>query len=225
MTLIVKGKTKDVYRIDDKTVRLHFKDDVTGKDGVFDPGENEVGLQIEGVGNLGLRVSSYFFDMVEDIITTHRISVNLSENTMDVYYCKPLGMGLEVIARLKAGGSFIRRYGAYVEQGADLDGFVEFTLKDDQRNDPPISETGLLALGIVTQDEIDYLKDVTLKLTRRIEENLKLKGLVLHDIKYEFGYANAQLVLMDEISAGSMRVSLDDSFVDPITLSRMILSK
>ncbi|MBF1045248.1 MAG: phosphoribosylaminoimidazolesuccinocarboxamide synthase, partial [Peptostreptococcus sp.] len=45
MNKIYTGKTKDVFEIDDKNVLLKFKDDVTGKDGVFDPGENQVGLQ------------------------------------------------------------------------------------------------------------------------------------------------------------------------------------
>lgn len=45
MKKIYQGKTKDVYELNDKEVLLKFKDDVTGKDGVFDPGQNQVGLQ------------------------------------------------------------------------------------------------------------------------------------------------------------------------------------
>ena len=58
-----EGKTKDVYELDNGNVMLKFKDDCTGKDGVFDPGENAVGLTIEGVCDVNLRLSIYFFMM------------------------------------------------------------------------------------------------------------------------------------------------------------------
>ncbi len=50
--LVYTGKTKDVFALDNGNYLLKFKDDCTGKDGVFDPGENSVGLTIEGVGDV-----------------------------------------------------------------------------------------------------------------------------------------------------------------------------
>ena len=64
MKKIYEGKTKDVYSLDNGNVLLKFKDDCTGKDGVFDPGENSVGLTIEGVGDVNLRMSIYFFEKI-----------------------------------------------------------------------------------------------------------------------------------------------------------------
>ena len=61
MKLIYTGKTKDVFALDNGNYLLKFKDDCTGKDGVFDPGENSVGLTIEGVGNVNLRMTKHFF--------------------------------------------------------------------------------------------------------------------------------------------------------------------
>ena len=55
-------KTKDVFALENGNYLLKFKDDCTGKDGVFDPGENAVGLTIEGVGDVNLRMSVYFFE-------------------------------------------------------------------------------------------------------------------------------------------------------------------
>ena len=53
-------------------VLLKFKDDVTGEDGVFDPGANTVGLTIEGAGKSGLRMTTYFFEkLAEKGIPTH----------------------------------------------------------------------------------------------------------------------------------------------------------
>ena len=62
--LVYTGKTKNVYALDNGNYELLFKDDCTGKDGVFDPGENSVGLTIEGVGDVNLRMSIYYFEKI-----------------------------------------------------------------------------------------------------------------------------------------------------------------
>ena len=85
MKLLYKGKTKDVYEAGDGNVLLKFKDDVTGEDGVFDPGANTVGLTIEGVGKSGLRMTTFFFEkMKEQGIPTHFVESDLDEVTMTV---------------------------------------------------------------------------------------------------------------------------------------------
>ena len=65
MKKIYAGKTKDVYELENGNVLLKFKDDCTGKDGVFDPGENAVGLTIEGIGKANLQTSVYYFEMLK----------------------------------------------------------------------------------------------------------------------------------------------------------------
>ena len=78
MKKIYEGKTKDVYELDNGNVMLEFKDDCTGKDGVFDPGENSVGLKIEGIGKANLRTSVYYFDMLKEAgIKTHYVSADV----------------------------------------------------------------------------------------------------------------------------------------------------
>ena len=66
MKKIYEGKTKDVFELENGNVLLKFKDDCTGKDGVFDPGENSVGLTIEGIGRANLETSVYYFEMLCD---------------------------------------------------------------------------------------------------------------------------------------------------------------
>ena len=61
-----EGKTKDVFELDNGNVMLKFKDDCTGKDGVFDPGENAVGLTIDGIGKANLETSVHFFEILKD---------------------------------------------------------------------------------------------------------------------------------------------------------------
>jgi len=132
MELVYTGKTKNVFRLEDGNYLLKFKDDCTGKDGVFDPGENSVGLTIEGVGLSNLKMSIYYFEILEKHgIYTHFVSADLDETTMTVRPAKVFGHGLEVVCRRKAVGSFIRRYGDYIEEGADLPYYVETTFKND----------------------------------------------------------------------------------------------
>src|SRR5690606_1889735 len=154
MELITEGKTKDVYKLDDGNYLLKFKDDVTGEDGKFDPGANTVGLTIEGAGKAGLRLSTFFFERLKEKgIPTHYIGSNIEEGTMKVKPAEVFGNGLEVICRYRAVGSFLRRYGMYAKEGQPLDAFVEITLKDDDRQDPPINEDALHMLGILSRDE------------------------------------------------------------------------
>ena len=89
MKLVYTGKTKDVYALENGNCLLKFKDDCTGKDGVFDPGENSVGLTIDGVGDVNLRMSIYFFEKVNAAgIKTHFVSANLKDTTMEVLSAK-----------------------------------------------------------------------------------------------------------------------------------------
>ena len=67
MEKIYEGKTKDVYKLENGNVMLKFKDDCTGKDGVFDPGENSVGLTIEGIGKANLQTSIHYFELLKEV--------------------------------------------------------------------------------------------------------------------------------------------------------------
>lgn len=227
MKKLYTGKTKDVYELENGNVLLKFKDDCTGKDGVFDPGENTVGLTIEGIGRENLKTSIYYFELLKEAnIKTHYISANIDESTMEVYPGKVFGHGLEVICRLVATGSFIRRYGEYIKDGTPLEGgYVECTFKNDAKGDPLVTSEGLAALGVMSEEMFKSMKEQTLKITKIIADDLKTIGLELWDIKFEFGYHNDEVILIDEIASGNMRVYKDGKIVDPITLTKLILNR
>ena len=224
--LIYTGKTKDVYKLDNGNCLLKFKDDCTGKDGVFDPGENSVGLTIEGVGDVNLRMSIYFFEKINAAgILTHYVSANLEDTTMEVLPAKVFGKGLEVICRNKAVGSFIRRYGALIESGADLPSYVETTLKDDEKGDPLITKDALVAIGVMSDEQYEDLKDMTQKITKIVADDLAEKGMELYDIKFEFGYdPQGRVMLIDEVASGNMRVYKNGEYVDPMTLNELFFA-
>ena len=226
-TLVYTGKTKNVFALDNGNYLLKFKDDCTGKDGVFDPGENSVGLTIDGVGDVNLRMSIYFFEKVNAAgIKTHYVSADLENTTMEVLPAKVFGHGREVICRHKAVGSFYRRYNEYIEEGADLPAYVETTFKNDELGDPLVTKDGLIALGVMTAEQYDDIKVMTQQITQIVADDLKEKGLVLYDIKFEFGYdADGKVMLIDEIASGNMRVYKDGKYIDPMTLSELFFAK
>jgi len=225
--LVYTGKTKNVYALDNGNYLLKFKDDCTGKDGVFDPGENSVGLTIEGVGDVNLRMSMYYFEKINAAgIKTHYVSANLADTTMEVLPAKVFGKGLQVICRYKAVGSFYRRYSDYCELGQDLPAYVETTFKNDAKGDPLVTRDGLIDLGVMSGEQYDAIKEMTQKITKIVADDMLEKGLVLYDIKFEFGYApDGSVMLIDEIASGNMRVYKDGEYIDPMTLSKLFFAK
>ena len=221
--LVYTGKTKNVYALENGNYLLKFKDDCTGKDGVFDPGENSIGLTIEGVGDVNLRMSVYFFEKLKEAgIPTHYVKANLEDTTMEVLPAKVFGKGLEVICRLRAVGSFFRRYGEYVENGAVLPSYVEMTFKNDEKGDPLVTKDGLVVLGVMNEKQYDDIKAETQAITAVVADEMAKRGMELYDIKFEFGYdANGDVMLIDEIASGNMRVYKDGEYVQPMTLSKL----
>lgn len=227
MELVYKGKTKDVYRLEDGTVKLQFKDDVTGEDGVFDPGADTVGLTVEGAGKSALKMTTYFFELLkEEKIRTHFIKTDLNDNALYVNNAEMFGEGLEFICRFRAVGSFYRRYGAYCKEGQALDGFVEVTIKDDERGDPPIAKDALVMLELLTEKEYDELVMLTERISRLVKDELLKKDLYLYDIKLEFGRdeTTKEIMLIDEISGGNMRVyDAKGNYIEPLELESKLL--
>ena len=226
MNLIYTGKTKNVYALENGNVLLKFKDDCTGKDGVFDPGENSVGLTIEGVGDVNLRMSIYYFEKINAAgIKTHYVSADLNETTMEVLPAKVFGKGLEVICRRKAVGSFFRRYKDYCTEGQELPYYVETTFKNDDLGDPLVTKDGLVDLGVMTAEQYDSLKAQTQAITKIVADDMAEKGLDLYDIKFEFGYdAEGNVMLIDEVASGNMRVYKDGQYIDPMTLNKLFFA-
>jgi phosphoribosylaminoimidazole-succinocarboxamide synthase len=122
-------------------------------------------------------------------------------------------------------GSFLRRYGMYAEEGQKLDSYVEVTLKDDDRNDPLITDEALEMLGIMTKEEYRVLVDLTKEIGAVVKEELAKKDLELYDIKFEFGRVGEDnhIALIDEISGGNMRAFMGDEYIEPLKLEQIML--
>ena len=226
MKKLYEGKTKDVYQLPDGNYLLKFKDDACGEDGVFDPGANQIGLTIQGKGKAGLKLSNFFFEKINSAgFPTHFVSCDVDKAQMVVCPAKMFGKGLEVICRYKATGSFVRRYGDYINEGALLTpAVVEITLKDDKRGDPLITRDSLAALGILSEKEHDTLVELVKGICALIKNECAQKKLELFDIKLEFGKAqDGKIMLIDEVSGDIMRVfDKQGKSVEPIELAEII---
>lgn len=204
MRRVYVGKTKDVFATDDGKMLLLFKDSVTGADGKIDSGANEVIGEVAGKGNSSFRLTLHFFELIKAAgIPTHFVSEGPMPNSMVVQAAR--SYGLEVVCRLRAWGSFVKRYGKFVEQGAALPSLVEFTIKDDQAGDPLINSEAMAALGIAQAEAVEHMTSAAKQITALIADDLASRGLELIDIKYEFGEVDGETVLIDEVSGDSMR--------------------
>src|SRR5690606_4264268 len=171
--------------------------------------------------------TKFFFEKLKTAnIPTHYIAADIDNATMTVMPATVFGSGLEVICRYRAVGSFLRRYGQYVQEGQTLDAFVEVTLKDDDRQDPPISKSGLEMLGILTADEYDTLEALTKQISQVVKDELAAKDIELYDIKLEFGRVNdgKEIALIDEISGGNMRAYKAGVYIEPLELEKLMLA-
>jgi phosphoribosylaminoimidazole-succinocarboxamide synthase len=219
------GKTKTVFQVEDGNILLQFKDDVTGVEGHIDPGANSVIGKVEGKGNASLKLSKHFFELLQSSdIPTHYIKANLGDNTMLVKSAITFGDGLEFICRLKAAGSFVRRYGKYIKEDQPLDYLVEITLKDDERGDPLANEQTLSQLNLMIPEEVIAAKQLTEKITKIVQHECERFGLELVDIKFEFGKIDGKLAVIDEISGDNMRVRKDGKSIEQMELYRIICS-
>ena len=103
---------------------------------------------------------------------------------------------------------------------------METTFKNDEKGDPLVTKDGLVVLGVMTEKQYDDMKAQTQQITQIVADELKARGLVLYDIKFEFGYdADGNVMLIDEVASGNMRVYKDGKYVDPMTLSKLFFAQ
>ena len=226
MKLVYDGKTKKVYDLENGNFLFEFKDDGTVDEaGNFDPGGNRAGIVVKGMGSANLRLSDFFFKKINEAgIASHYVSADLEKSTMTVKPAEFFGNGLEFICRFKATGSFMRRYASYAKEGQDLPALVEITVKDDEHGDPPITRECLEALGLINEGEYSELVSMTQKIAVLIKNELAKKDALLYDIKFEFGRRDGKIILIDEISGGSMRVYKEGTILHPFDIAGLILS-
>ncbi len=193
---LYEGKAKRVFATEDPDYCIvSYKDDATAFNG------KKKGT-IVGKGVVNNRMSNFMFKMLEENgINTHFVE---EINDRDAVVKKVDIVPLEVIVRNRAAGSFSKKYG--VPEGSDLASpILEFDYKCDALDDPLVNNYHILALGLATQEEIDKISEMTLRINELMIAFFKECNVELVDFKLEFGRFHGDIVLADEISPDTCR--------------------
>ena len=198
---IYEGKAKILYEGPEPgTIVQYFKDDATAYNA-------EKKAVIEGKGALNNRLSEYFMTGLQAIgIPTHFIKrLNMREQLVRQVEIIPL----EVIVRNYAAGSMAKRLG--LEEGTQLPRpIVEFSYKDDSLGDPLVPEEYIIAFGWASQQDLDDIVSIALRVNDFMSGVMHGVGIRLIDFKIEMGriWENEfqRLVVADEISPDSCRL-------------------
>ena len=196
--LLYEGKAKQVYSTENENEYIvYFKDDATAFNG-------EKKAEISSKGILNNKISTIMFEMLhEKQIATHFIK-NLSEREMLVKKVEILP--LEVIVRNITAGSFCKRVG--IEEGIVLDEPIfEICYKNDDYGDPMLNDDHAVAMKLATRDELQLLRNETLKINELMKSFFLKLNLKLVDFKLEFGKdCEGNIILADEISPDTCRL-------------------
>ncbi len=193
---LYEGKAKIIYATDepDKVI-AYYKDSATAFDAVKK-------ATIEGKGILNNKIASFFFKLLnEKGIPTHFIK-QLSDREMLIYKVEIIPV--EVVVRNLAAGSIVKRLGI-PEKTEFNPPLVEFYLKNDELHDPIICKEHILAMKLATEEEIEKMRELALKVNEILREFMKKQGIILVDFKLEFGRKDGEIVLADEISPDTCR--------------------
>ena len=75
------------------------------------------------------------------------------------------------------------------------------------------------------QELLGISRSESYRIIKKLNDDLKEKGLVLYDIKFEFGYdPEGRVMLIDEIASGNMRVYKNGEYIDPMTLNKLFFA-
>jgi phosphoribosylaminoimidazole-succinocarboxamide synthase len=198
---IYEGKAKTLYEGPEPgTIIQYFKDDATAFNA-------EKKATIEGKGVLNNMLSEYFMTGLNNIgVPTHFIKrINMREQLVRACEIIPL----EVIVRNYAAGSMAKRLG--LDEGTQLPRpIVEYCLKDDKLGDPLVTEEHIAAFGWASQQDMDDILSLALRVNDFLAGVMFGVGIKLIDFKIEVGRVYdgdfQRLVVADEISPDSCRL-------------------
>lgn len=197
--MLYEGKAKRVYEIEgnDDCLLISYKDDATAFNGLKKG-------QIDGKGVINNRMANFIFKKLEEEkgVETHLVEEISDRETI---VKKVEIVPLEIIVRNIAAGSFSKRFG--VEEGTVLKNpTLEFCLKDDALGDPMINDSQIMAIGAATKEELDAIRDMTMKINDFLIEYFKQADIELVDFKIEMGRYHGRIILADEISPDTCRL-------------------
>ena len=199
---VYHGKVRDVYNINDDLMVMVATDRISAFDVILPKG-------IPYKGQVLNQIAAKFLDATSDICPNWKLA---TPDPMVTVGLKCEGFRVEMIIRSILTGSAWREYkkGCREICGVKLpDGMRENerfpepiitpTTKADEGHDMNISREGIIAQGIVSEEDYNVMEDYTRRLFARGQEIAAKRGLILVDTKYEFGKRDGKVYLIDEI--------------------------
>jgi len=196
------GKVRDVYNIDDELLIMVTSDRISAFDVVLP-------RAIPYKGQVLNQIASKFLDDTSDIVPNWKIATPDPMVTVG-RLCDPFKV--EMVIRGYLSGHAWREYkdgkrsicGVPMPEGMkENDMFpnpiITPTTKASVGHDEDISKEEILKQGLVSKEDYEMLEKYTMAIYERGTQIAAGMGLILVDTKYEFGKANGEIFLIDEI--------------------------
>jgi phosphoribosylaminoimidazole-succinocarboxamide synthase len=198
---LAEGKTKIIYldRSDENLVYIRTKDDITAGDGA----RHDV---LEGKSALATATTCHVYHLLNEAGLDTHFKHKVDATTFRARRCAMVG--LEVVVRRIATGSYLKRHSEVAEGTRFLPPLIEFFEKNDALHDPQIGEEPIVARDMLTREELRMVKAEALRAFEVLERAWALRNVVLVDFKVEFGrrHADGKLILADVIDNDSWRI-------------------
>ena len=194
---LYEGKAKILYETENPDeILVYYKDDATAGNGA------KKGT-IADKGIMNNKMTAFFFDLLAKNGVKHHYLRCPSEREMIV---KKLSIiPLEVIVRNVAAGSLAQRLG--LDEGTKMPiPIIELCYKNDELGDPMVNRYHVLAMKFATDEELNAIQNIALKVNEVLTDFLREKKVDLIDFKLEFGKdKDGNIILADEISPDNCR--------------------
>lgn len=194
---LYSGKAKSVYTTDSEDFMiLLFRNDTSA----FDGKKIE---QLDRKGAVNNQFNAWIMEKLEEAgIPTHFEKLLSPQESL----VKSLNMfPLECVVRNISAGSVCRRLG--VEEGLDLSPpTFELFLKNDDLGDPMVNEFHAQSFGWATPDQVEEMRDLTMRVNEVLKAIFSSAGILLVDYKLEFGIHKGKMYLGDEFTPDGCRL-------------------
>ncbi len=214
LKILHRGKVRDLYEVEDKLLMV-ATDRISAYDVVMDD-------PIPNKGSVLTKLSLFWFDYLGDILPNHLITADVDKypascqpyrdvlqgRSMLVKKAEPLP--IECIVRGYLSGSFWKAYqkdntvcGFPLPSGmVESDKFPEplftpSTKAEQGLHDENISIEQMEEL--VGKDVAEKIIDVCTRLYQKAADYTLGKGIIIADTKFELGWYNGELILIDEV--------------------------
>jgi phosphoribosylaminoimidazole-succinocarboxamide synthase len=213
LKLLGRGKVRDLYEYRDKLLLI-----ATDRISAFDV---VLPTAIPWKGAVLTQISRFWFEMMQDIVPNHLLSADINTFPEDLQPFREildLRSMLTVKAEMFPVECVVRGYLAgsgwqeYKNSGTVCgirlpDGLKEcdqlpepiFTPATKESTGHDINISFDVAAGIIGQENASRLRDYSFRIYQRASEYALHRGIIIADVKFEFGMYNGEIILCDEV--------------------------